>query len=320
MTAPREVRNIPASVRQRLRNLAHDKGDDFQGLLQWYAAERFLYRLSISAEAGRFTLKGAALFRIWMEQELRPTRDVDFLMTGSEDRNTIRTVLASTCRISCAEDGVVFDSAAVRVDNIHAGQSYGGLRARIQGRLGQARLALQIDIGFGDVITPEREQRDYPTLLDLPVPRLWVYPRETVVAEKFQAMVSRGATNSRVKDLWDIACLARRFPFHGETLRAAVAATFRRRGSSFGDKRPAALLPDYFEDTIRTSHWRVLRRQIGADIDGPVHLVDVGDELRRFLGPVCDSMIEGSPFTRTWPVGGPWQSGVPGWTEGGSGG
>ena len=308
MTPPREVRNIPASVRQRLRNLAHDRGDDFQGLLQRYAAERFLYRLSTSAEAGRFTLKGAALFRIWMEQELRQTRDVDFLLTGSEDRTTIRAVLAATCRIPCAEDGVVFDPVAVRVDNIRAGQPYDGLRARIQGRLEQARLALQIDIGFGDVITPGREQRDYPTLLDLPAPRLWVYPRETVVAEKFEAMVSRGATNSRAKDLWDIACLARRFPFGGETLRAAVEATFRRRGSSFGREHPAALLPGYYEDAMRTRHWRELRRQIGTDVDGPVQLVDVGQELRRFLGPVCDSLIEGSPFTQTWPVGGPWQS------------
>ena len=255
-----------------------------------------------------------------MDQELRPTRDVDFLMTGSEDRTTTHTALAATCRIPCAEDGVVFDPAAVSVDNIRAEQPYGGLRARIQGRLEQARLALQIDLGFGDVITPGREQRDYPTLLDLPVPRLWVYPRETVVAEKFEAMVSRGATNSRVKDLWDIACLARRFPFRGETLRAAIEATFRRRGSSFGRQRPAALRHDYFEDATRTRHWQQLRRQIGTDVDGPVHLVDVGDELRRFLGPVCDSLIEGSPFTQTWPVGGPWLPGVQGRIQGGSGG
>ena len=226
MTPKREIRNVPASIRQRLLNLARNRGIRFNGVLQRYAAERFLYRLSASGEVDRFTLKGAALFRVWQEDELRPTRDVDFLAFGPEDHGAMRTSLEAIFEISCPPDGVVFDPAAIRIDDIRNEQPYGGLRVRVHGMLGRIRLPLQVDIGFGDVITPEREERDYPTLLDLPVPRLWTYPRETVVAEKFEAMVRLGAMNARVKDLWDIACLARHFAFDGETLRTAIKETF----------------------------------------------------------------------------------------------
>ena len=310
MTPRRERRDVPTSVSARLRNLARLGDVDFNALLDRYAAERFLYRLSASGEVDRFTLKGAALFRVWIEQDLRPTRDVDFLAAGGADLSTIRTAMETICVIPCPEDGVVFDAARLRIRNIRRDQPEGGLRARLQGSLGTIRLALQMDIGFGDVITPKREQQDYPTLLDLPAPRLWTYPRETVVAEKLEAMVSRDETNSRVKDLWDVACLARRFAFDGETLRTAIAETFRCRGTSFTDERPAALLPGYYDDPARTQHWQVLRRQVVANADGPDRLVDAGDELRRFLGPVCDSLIEESPFTQGWPAGGPWRPGL----------
>ena len=137
-----------------------------------------------------------------------------------------------------------------------------------------------------------------------------------MVAEKYEAMVSRGADNSRVKDLWDIACLARRFAFDGETLRTALAETFRRRGTSFTGERPVALLSAYYEDTARTQHWQVLQRTIATDADGPARLVDAGEELRRFLEPVCDSLMEDSLFTQGRPAGGPWRPRIQAQTEG----
>ncbi len=310
MTPDHEIRNQGASVRQRLLNLAREDRVDYNRVLQRYAAERFLYRISASGEVDRFTLKGAALFRVWAGQELRPTRDIDFLAVGLDDHGTIRTALEAICPIPCPEDGAVFDAATIRIDDIRDEQQYGGLRVRIQGNLGQARLAIQIDIGFGDVITPEREEQDYPTLLDLPVPRLWTYPRETMVAEKLESMVRLGVTNSRVKDLWDLACLARLFAFDGETLRTAIEATFRRRRTSFAGDRPVALLPGYYEDTTRAKRWQELRRQVGTDADGPARLVDAGEELRGFLGPVCDTLIDESPFTLAWSAGGPWRTGI----------
>ena len=317
MTPAKDIRNFPASVHQRLLNLARDRGLRFNLLLQRYAAERFLYRLSISDQVDRFTLKGAALLRVWDEDNARPTRDVDFLASGSDDRAVIRAAVENICGASCAEDGVVFDPESIRLANIREGQPYAGLRTRIRGSLGRTRLHLQVDIGFGDTITPERKRQNYPTLLDLPAPRLWTYPPETVVAEKLHAMVEHDALNTRVKDLWDVACLARRFAFDGELLRTAIAATFRRRGTSFEDERPLALLSAYYEDAMREQLWRKLRREIEDDADGPRGLVDAGNELREFLGPVCDSLIEGSSFTQAWPAGGPWRPGIQVRTGGG---
>ena len=276
MTPPRDIRNVPASVHQRLLNLARDRGIGFNVLLQHYVAERFLYRLSISDQVDRFTLKGAALFRVWAEGDARQTRDVDFLAFGPDDHAAIRAAVANICSASCPEDGVIFDPGSIRLANIRESQPYAGLRTRIRGNLGRTRLHLQVDIGFGDTIFPEREVQNYPTLLDLPAPRLWTYPRETVVAEKLHAMVEHDALNTRVKDLWDIACLARRFAFSGEVLRTAIAETFRRRATSFTDERPMALFPAYYEDALRERLWQKLQRGLGDDADGPARLVDAG--------------------------------------------
>ena len=310
MTLRARIRDYPASVHRRLLNLAHEQRLDFNRVLQRYAAERFLYRLSVSGDVDRFILKGAALFRVWDHQELRPTRDVDFLAGGLEDRAAIRTALEMLCGIPCPEDGVAFDPASIQIDATRDEQQHDSLRVRLHGNLGRARLSLQVDIGFGDVITPEPEEQDYPTLLDLPVPRLWTYPRETLIAEKLEAMVQLGTTNSRAKDIWDITCLARRFAFDGEILRGAVEQTFLQRGTELAGARRMALSHGYYQDTTRGRRWQELRRQVGTEADGPERLVDAGEELRRFLGPICDSLIEESPFTQAWPAGGPWRPGL----------
>ena len=240
MTPRKAIRDVPASVRQRLLNVAREQGADFEPVLQRYAIEHFLYRLSASDEADRFTLKGAALLRIWTGQELRPTRDIDFLARSARDEAAIRNALRAVCRIPCRKDGVVFDPATISITSIRPDQPDGGLRVRIRGGLGRVRLAVPVDIGFGDVVTLGRREEDYPTLLDLPAPRLWTYPRETMIAEKFHAMASLGDRNSRVKDLWDVVCLARRFAFDGDTLRTAIAETFLHCRTSLTDGRPTA--------------------------------------------------------------------------------
>ena len=175
-----------------------------------------------------------------------------------------------------------------------------------------------MDIGFGDVITPEREKRSYPTLLDLPAPRLWTYSRETMVAEKIEAMVSLGADNSRVKDLWDIACLARGFAFDGETLRTAIDETCRRAWNVVHGREAGGAAP---QPTTTTPHARSTGRccsgRSGPDADGPARLADAGEELQRFLGPVCDSVIDGESVPAgLGPPAGPWQLGIQGRTEG----
>lgn len=313
---------MSASVRARLLNLARERSIEFNAILDRYTIERFLYRLSVSSEVDHFTLKGAALFRIWSTRELRPTRDVDLLAAMREDESQMRSALEAICSTSCIEDGVVFDADTIQLQAIRPNQRYGGWRARIQGNLGQARLNLQVDIGSGDVITPDAQEQDYPTLLDLPVPRprLWTYPRETVIAEKLEAMVQRGEDNTRMKDFWDVACLARGFDFDGETLRTAIEETFRRRGTPFGGTRPIPFQPEYYEDGTRKTRWQAMRRRIGPGADGPERFADAGMELRSFLGVVFDSLIDEIPFAQTWIAGGPWLAGDRGRRGGGEGG
>ena len=310
MTRRKVLRNVSASVRQRLLNLARKTGEEYNVVLQRYAIERFLFRLGASDQVDQFTLKGATLFHVWAVEKMRPTQDVDLLGFRPQPEAEIRTVMEGICNILCPEDGVFFDPGSIQVSPIRIDEGNGGHRVRLRGSLGRIRLYVQVDIGFGDVITLERQVRNYPTLLDLPAPRLWTYPRETAVAEEFQAMVPRGPKNSRVKDLWDVACLARSFAFDGKTLRTAITETFRRRGMTFGNRRPEALRRDYYLDPRRETLWAHLVHGIEPVANCPARLVDAGEELRCFLGPGHDSLIEERSFTQDWPVGGPWQSGI----------
>lgn len=303
----RELRNVPQSVHQRLKNLAREQGVELNRLLERYVGERFLYRLGVSAEVDRFTLKGAALFLVWAGEELRATRDVDLLGAGDGDHEAIRAAMAAVCAVPCPEDGLAFDPESIRVQVIRDVQEHGGVRVRLRASLGPAVLPLQVDIGFGDAITPEREESAYPTLLDQPVPRLWTYPRETFVAEKFEAMVRLGPTNTRMKDFWDVAALAARFDFDGETLRTALDETFQRRGTTHTEELPDALRPAFYQDAGRAGYWQAFLRKAGAGVT-PADFNAVGERVRAFLGPVRESLIRGEAFTRTWPAGGPWQA------------
>ena len=299
--------NLAASVHQRLLNLARARGADFNLMLRRYAGERFLFRLAVSSEVDRFVLKGAALFLVWAGTEFRATGDVDLLATAPADHTTLRHSFEAICGVGCAEDGLFFDPASIQIADIREDQEYGGVRVKLRATLGSAVLRLQVDIGFGDVITPERQEADYPTLLDHPAPRLWTYPRETSVAEKFETMVRRGPANTRMRDFWDVAALAQHFAFDGETLGTAIEETFRRRGTPFGGELPDALRPAFYEDANRIKQWEAFQRNVGAAIDAPTRFGGAGEIVRTFLGPIRESVATGEPFTRAWPAGGPWR-------------
>lgn len=307
MTA-REVSNVPASVRQRLLNLSRERNTEFNRVLERYVAERFLYRLGLSPEVDRFTLKGAALFLIWTGREVRPTRDVDFLGSGPEDPVSLRAAIEAICAVPLPDDGLIFDPASIRIESIRHEQDYGGQRIRLRASLGKSPVSLQVDIGFGDVVTPERVEADYPTLLDHPAPRIWTYPRETVVAEKFEAMLSLGAGNSRLKDFWDVAMLADLFAFDGETLRTAIDETLRRRKTELTRDIPDALRPVFYENPARIEQWLAFIRKGGGGLNGPTSFSEVGESVRVFLGPVRESLMRGDAFRRSWLPSGPWRA------------
>ena len=309
MPGPGDIKNVAASVLRRLKNRADDMGAGYNLVLQRYAAERLLYRLGVSSEVDRFTLKGATLFLVWAGKQFRATRDVDLLGPGEGDHDAVRASVTAICTIEDPGDGLSFDPEAIRIDDIRDEQDYGGVRVRLVAQLGKARIPLQVDIGFGDDIYPGRQEAEYPTLLDHAAPSVWIYPRETTIAEKFEAMVRLGAANSRMKDFWDVAALSQEFEFDGDTLRTAIDETFRRRGTAIGEVAPEALRPGFYRDEARDETWRVFRQRSGLQVDVPAAFADVGERVIAFLGPARESLARNESFVRVWPKGGPWQAG-----------
>jgi len=277
----KKIKNIGASVRARLLKLSREKGQSFDLVLTRFALERLLFRLSQSRFADRFVLKGAMLLMSWLEEPHRGTRDLDLL--GFGDPNSDAMLLAfQEILTQDAGDGVMFDATALRVDRIREELQYGGLRLRAAASISGARINLTIDIGFGDALEPGAEFIDYPVLLDHPAPRLQAYARETVIAEKFQAMVALGRANSRMKDFYDIWILSRSFSFDGDRLARAIAATFARRGTAIPVDRPDALSPAFAADKLKQEQWRTFLEDAALS---PGTLADVTDDLAAFLMP-----------------------------------
>jgi predicted nucleotidyltransferase component of viral defense system len=300
------TKNVAASARDRLLNRSRETGEDFQFLLHRYAAERFLHRLGESAYRDRYVLKGAMLFPLWGGSIYRATRDLDFTGYGSSAVGDVLAIMREVCAVQVAEDGLVFDPGSLSPEAIRDNAEYDGLRMRLQARLGVARIRLQIDIGFGNAIEPPASEVDYPTLLDMPAPRLRAYPQEAVVAEKLHAMAVLGERNSRYKDFYDLYILAQQFPFEGERLTTAIAATFKRRRTPVEDTLPAAFNPRFYSDEARAGQWRAyLTRNAlpGAAADW----MAVGELLRSFFAPPWRAIADGRTFSETWPPTGPWR-------------
>ncbi|MFZ3084015.1 nucleotidyl transferase AbiEii/AbiGii toxin family protein [Rhodoferax ferrireducens] len=281
MAEPKKPRDVGASVRARLLTLARQKGQAFDLLLTRYANERLLHRLSLSPHRSRFVLKGAMLMTTWFDDPHRPTRDVDFLGYGDPAPEAMLVTFREICAIE-VDDGIVFDVDALRVELIREELEYGGLRLRTTGALAGARISVIIDIGFGDAIEPGIEEVNLPVLLDLPQPRLRVYARETVIAEKFQAMVMLGLANSRMKDFYDVWTLSRSYDFDEDRLSRAIAATFERRGTAIPFEAPVALTQTFATDVGKQRQWAAFVRDLAIEI--PVFEAVVAD-LAGFLMP-----------------------------------
>lgn len=234
--------NVAASIRQRLLNLSRERKEDFGLVLTKYGLERILYRIAQSRHRELFVLKGALLFELWTEQRYRPTRDADFLARGENNPEKFIEIFKEICRIKVKDDGISFDAATITAERITEDTDYQGIRVRFVGHLDNARVPIQIDLGFGDVITPAPIEAQLRALLELPAPKLLTYPRESVVAEKFEALVSLGMANSRMKDLHDLRTLSRELSFEGAVLSDAVASTLKRRGTKLPAGKPLVLL------------------------------------------------------------------------------
>ena len=230
----KKSKNIDASVRQRLLNLSRERNEDFNLILTRYAVERFLYRLSKSKHADRFILKGAMLTAIWIGEMHRPTRDLDLLGFGDPETEALRGVIKDICLVKVEKDGLEYEADSIEIEEIRENREYPGQRVKVNARLGNARIRIQIDVGFGDAVTPKAKIISFPVLLDYPAPRIRAYNKETQIAEKIQSMVFLGMANSRIKDFYDVFILSKTFSFDGNTLVKAIKATFERRGADSG--------------------------------------------------------------------------------------
>ena len=293
-----------ASVHDRLLNKAKAKHRPFQELLQYYAMERFLYRLSQSRHRESFVLKGGLMLRLWEASFARPTLDIDLLGKIENQEYSILRVLKEVCDHDVEPDGMSFDAGSMKAERITEDAHYQGLRVRFPGSLGPSRVMLQIDIGFGDTVLPAPETVTYPTLLDSPAPLLFGYSRESTVAEKLEAMVSLGMLNSRMKDYYDIWYLSRRFEFDGEQLAAAIRSTFDHRGTALSADL-LVLSSRFAGDTSKITLWKAFRSRTSLD-DAPKTLSVVLDELRLFLTPVLKHLVSEVRFGQHWAAGGPW--------------
>ena len=271
---------LAASIHARLLNRAKARGEDFNLILTRYALERFLYRLSLVPAREAYWLKGAILFDLLFDVPHRPTRDADFLGLGPMDTEALAGTIREICGVA-VDDGMEYDPASITIEEIREDARYGGLRVRLLGRLGNARCTVQLDVGYGDAVTPGPEEAVYPTLLDdQPPPRLRVYPRAAVVAEKMEAIVSLGMANSRMKDYFDLRALAREGALDARLLGDAIAATFQRRGTDVPVEVPLGLSDEFARDAAKRAQWKAF---LGKNrLDAPT-LEEVIEEVRRFV-------------------------------------
>jgi predicted nucleotidyltransferase component of viral defense system len=297
--------NLSASVRARLKNKADEIGLDFNQALQYYAMERFLYRLSKTKWADCLIVKGAAMLRVWDGAVARPTRDIDFLGRIENSPEAVAALVRECLAVESA-DGVEF-SADVSVEPITIEDRYPGVRARVETRLAGARMRLQLDIGVADIAVPEPGWVDYPTLLDMDAPHILAYQPATAIAEKFETMISKGLLNSRVKDYYDIWMLSHYVFFAGDELTEGIAATFGQRGTGVPSARPAVLSDDYAKRSESMAQWSAFVSRLRVSgIEAPNSLVDVVDDINAFIMPPAVAASAGQPFSLNWLPGEGW--------------
>jgi len=302
----KDIKNIKASIKARLQNKAKETNRPFSEILQYYSMERFLYRFSRSKYADKFILKGALMFTVWQVPERRTTLDIDFLARYDNKVTDIEMVMKDICNMSVESDGLIFDSKTVNGKKIKEDADYEGVRVKFMGFLERSRIPMQIDVGFGDIIYPKPKIIDYPVILDFPKPHLKGYPAESVVSEKFEAMVKLGLLNSRMKDFYDIWLMMRQFDFNGLELAEALKRTFEHRKTDFPKAKPLFSEEIYDEKSDRQTLWKAFL--IKNDIKhAPEKLATTARAIEEFLIKPLDAINKKIEFKEEWKAPGLWK-------------
>lgn len=296
-------KNMAQSVKERLLTIAKSRREELEQVLVRYASERLLHRLSVSKHREDFILKGAMLFIAWEGMPHRVTRDIDLLGFGDDSVERVASVVRDLCELRVEDDGIVFDPDSVKAEEIRALDEYGGVRVTLFAKLGTAMIRTQVDVGFGDAVTPKPEELEFPTLLDFPKPKLRAYPVETVVAEKLVTIIELGMANSRMKDYFDLLYLSRTREFDGALLAKALKATAERRGVLIPDSEPFGLSAEFGEDAAKRRQWvafgtRTRLAPEWADLSAVVKAIS------EFLLPVLRSARSEAAPPSKWSNGG----------------
>ena len=299
-------KNVAASVQAKLLQLSRNSKLSLQDLLERYCTERLLYRLSRSQYQSRFVLKGAMMLIVWGEgSSERVTRDTDLLGFGDNSPSVAKITFREICGIEVEDDGVEFEIDSVAAEDIRAAQEYVGVRVTLGARVGNARIPVQADIGFGDAFTMEPEEIEFPSLLEMPKPVLRAYTKETALAEKFEAIVMLGERNSRMKDYFDIWMLSQKFDFKGEVLAKAIAETFARRKTEIPTTAPVGLGLGFASDLTKQNQWRAFWRKAVRTEPVP-DFKEVVEHTGGFLLAAAQAATKATKWQSQWSKGGPW--------------
>jgi len=302
----KDIKNIEASVRARLQNKAKETNRPFSEVLQYYGMERFLYRASRSNYIDKFILKGALMFTVWHVPERRTTLDIDFLAKYDNKIASIEKMIKDICMIKVIPDGLIFDSKTIKGQRIKEDADYEGVRVKFIGLLERSRIPMQVDIGFGDTIYPEPKIIEYPVILDFPKPKLKGYPLESIISEKFEAMVKLGLLNSRMKDFYDIWLMMRQFDFDGSELTESLKRTFEHRKTPLPMVRPLFAEEIYDEKSDRQTLWKAFLKK--GDIEhAPEKLSATAKAIEEFLIKPLYAIKEDQKFNKSWGAPGPWK-------------
>jgi hypothetical protein len=299
----KHLKNVPASIRQRLFNLAKENNRSFEETARLYAMERFLYRVGVSKYTAKLILKGALLLRVWKETINRPTMDIDVLGFMKNDANTVEQCIREICTVEVIADGLIFDQDSVESEEITKDAEYVGRRVRFQCQLERMRIPMQVDMGIGDTVFPSPLEVKMPSTLGLPAPIVIGYTKESSIAEKFHAMIQMGELNSRMKDYFDIWLLARSFDFNGVILTEAIRRTFEKRKTSF-DKDIPALSAGFIAS--KQVQWQAFRKKLGAS-EIPSSFKEISQYINVFLGPLHLAIVSNSTPPQKWVAPGPWK-------------
>lgn len=301
-----DIKNLEASVRGRLQNKAKETNRSFSEVLQYYGMERFLYRFSRSEYSAIFVLKGALMFTVWNVKERRTTVDIDFLANYGNQVNDIERLVKDICKAKVVSDGLIFDSESVKGQKIKEDADYEGVRVKFTGYLERSKIPMQIDFGFGDLIHPSAKKIKFPVILNFPEPELYGYTVESVIAEKFEAMVKLGTANSRMKDFYDVWVMSRQFDFEGNALVQAIQKTFKRRKTDFPTSPPFFPSELYDHHSKGALRWKAFLKseQIA---NAPPELGNVVKTIEEFLIKLVEAIHNGKDFSQEWKAPGPWK-------------